>query len=337
MKKLSLLDKILYAINSLMAGLLLFSYLFPYISPSSIPLVGVLSLFVPFLFIINIGFIIYWLAKFKKQVFISLAITSFGWVVASPLFKFSDKKTQEEKALKIISYNVKMFNHLKWSSKKNLHQKIISFIKNSEPDILAIQENMFLPKYAINFPYKYEHKTYTNGNIGLAIYSKYRIIKKGGLKFEKPTSNGAIYIDIIKLKDTIRVYNLHLQSLKISTNEQNFGNKNSEELVNSLKYKFKQQAEQVELFLAHENKWKAKKIICGDLNNTAYSWAYKQISKNKKDAFIEAGKGFGKTYRYWFPMRIDYIFTDSKSIVHKFNIHSKKYSDHYPIEAKVSW
>ncbi|WP_392347230.1 hypothetical protein [uncultured Polaribacter sp.] len=61
--------------------------------------------------------------------------------------------------------------------------------------------------------------------------------------------------------------------------------------------------------------WKGKKIVCGDFNNTSYSWMYTKISTNKKDAFIEAGKGFGQTYNYWFPMRIDFILTDENAIV----------------------
>ena len=38
--------------------------------------------------------------------------------------------------------------------------------------------------------------------------------------------------------------------------------------------------------LAHEQSWNGKKIVCGDFNNTAYSWVYNQISKNKKDALV---------------------------------------------------
>ena len=112
---------------------------------------------------------------------------------------------------------------------------------------------------------------------------------------------------------------------------------NSEKLLSKLEKNFLKQAKQTELFLVHEKKWKGKKIICGDFNNTAYSWVYTQISNNKKDGFIEAGNGFGKTYNYWFPMRIDFILTDNAATVNQFTSFSIEFSDHYPILARVNW
>jgi endonuclease/exonuclease/phosphatase family metal-dependent hydrolase len=61
------------------------------------------------------------------------------------------------------------------------------------------------------------------------------------------------------------------------------------------------------------------------------------ISKNKKDAFIQAGIGFGKTFKYWFPLRIDFILTDENSNINQFLTFSEEYSDHFPIQAKINW
>jgi endonuclease/exonuclease/phosphatase family metal-dependent hydrolase len=35
-------------------------------------------------------------------------------------------------------------------------------------------------------------------------------------------------------------------------------------------------------------------IICGDMNNSAYSYVYRSIKGKLKDSFEEAGKGFEK-------------------------------------------
>jgi endonuclease/exonuclease/phosphatase family metal-dependent hydrolase len=170
----------------------------------------------------------------------------------------------------------------------------------------------------------------------LAIYSKHKILNAGSLDF-KNTNNNVIYADIVKEKDTIRIYNTHFQSLQIKPNEDNFGEKDSGKLIKRVSKSFKKQAAQTSLFLQHEQQWKGKKIVCGDFNNTAYSWMYHEISKNKKDAFLEAGKGFGKTYNYWFPLRIDFILTDKNAIVNRFSNFSEKHSDHFPIQAKINW
>jgi endonuclease/exonuclease/phosphatase family metal-dependent hydrolase len=333
MKNLSFLDKFIYLINSFLATLLLLSYFLPYISPKTVPVFAVLAIFVPFLIILNITFTIYWVVKLKKQFFLSTIILIIGFFISLPLFKFSGNTSSLNNDLKVMSYNVKSFDLF-----NNNKQKINGndFIISKNPDVLIIQEYYKTKKIKFTFPYQFIKTKPSNTNIGMAIYSKFKIINSGSLDF-KDTSNNIIFVDILKEKDTIRIYNIHLQSLRIKPNEENFGEKDSKKLLQRLNKVFKSQATQTEQFLAHEKQWIGKKIICGDFNNTAYSWVYKQISKDKKDAFIEAGKGFNKTYDYWFPMRIDFILTDKTAIINQFTSFQEKYSDHFPIQARINW
>ncbi len=77
-------------------------------------------------------------------------------------------------------------------------------------------------------------------------------------------------------------------------------------------------------------------IICGDFNNTAYSYVYRKIKGNLNDTFDEAGNGFGRTYDFqFFPVRIDYIFSDEAFTVNGFKSYNERYSDHYPIMATL--
>jgi endonuclease/exonuclease/phosphatase family metal-dependent hydrolase len=336
LKKLSLLNKIVYVLNSLIATLLLLSFLLPYISPKTIPVFAILSLFVPFLIIINLVFAIYWLLQLKKQFLLSAIILGIGWLFSTPFYKITENNSSLNTDLKVMSYNVRMFNHWKWVDDKNISKKINTFISDQSPDILLFQEYYSLEKEKFNYPYKYIKTKNKKDIIGLAIYSKYPIINSGSLNLEH-TSNNIIFADIKRKKDTIRVYNLHLQSLELNTNKENFGQADSEKLVARLKERFQRQAEQTEIFLEHEKSFKGKKIVAGDFNNTCYSWVYNQISKNKKDTFVEAGIGFGKTFNYWFPMRIDFILTDENAIVSQFSSFSEKNSDHFPIMAKINW
>ena len=56
-----------------------------------------------------------------------------------------------------------------------------------------------------------------------------------------------------------------------------------------------------------------------------------------KDAFVEAGSGFGKTHHFqFFPMRIDFILADESFTVHTFKTFSEHYSDHYAIKSMIS-
>ena len=266
----------------------------------------------------------------------SFIILVTGWFFAPPFYKISSNTSSLNSDLKVISYNVKTFDLFSNNKEIEKKQNGYDFIAEKNPDILVIQEYYKSKKVQFSFPYKYVKFRSRISKYGMAIYSKFKILNAGSLNL-KSSGNNIIYADILKEKDTIRIYNTHFESLRIKPNQENFGEKNSEKLIERVSKSFKKQALQVEVFLKHEKKWTGKKIVCGDFNNTSYSWMYTKISTNKKDAFIEAGKGFGQTYNYWFPMRIDFILTDENAIVNQFSNYLEKYSDHYPIQARINW
>lgn len=336
MKKLSILDKLMFLINCILAILLLLSYIVPYISPKTFTQISLVSLAVPLLIILNAVFSIYWLLKLKKQVLISTITLAIGWVISSSFYQFKEKKVLLNDDLKVMSYNVRMFNHYKWNKDEQLDKKAFDFITEKSPDILVLQEYYQSPKISFQYPYSYIKTKSKKNKFGLAIYSKFKIVNSGSFDFEK-SANNIIFADVIKGKDTIRIYNIHLESLKINPNKEYFGEENNNKLLGRLQATFQKQATQTEQFLTHEANWNGKKIVCGDFNNTAFSWVYRKICTNKKDAFIEAGKGFGKTFDYPFPMRIDFILTSKQIDINQFITYSEKFSDHFPILARINW
>ena len=335
MVKYSFWNKIIVFVNSILAILLLLSYLLPYISPEKVPIFTIISLAVPVLLALNIFFIIYWIIKLKKYFTISLISIILGIGYISNIYKFSEKKIFLNDDLKVMSYNVRLFNHYNWSTDSTIVKKISSFIAEKEPDVLSIQEYYDAENLQLKYPYQFI-KTKSNFNkFGLAIFSKFNIINSGSLDL-KESANNIIYTDILKDKDTIRVYNIHLESLKMNTSQENFGIINSDKLLEQMEASFQKQAKQVELFLQHEKKWDGKKILCGDFNNTAFSWVYRELSNEKQDAFKEAGKGLGKTFNYWYPLRIDFILTDANFDINNFKTFNVPFSDHYPILARLN-
>jgi len=133
-------NKIVILVNSILAILLLLSYLLPYISPEAVPVFTIISLAVPVLFASNIFFIIYWIIKLKKYFTISLITIILGIGYISNIYKFSEKEIFLNDDLKIMSYNVRLFNHYNWTSDNTIVKKISSFISEKEPDVLSIQE-----------------------------------------------------------------------------------------------------------------------------------------------------------------------------------------------------
>lgn len=336
MKKLNLFDKFVFFLNSIAATTLLLSYILPYIEPNRSAFISVLSLTVPFLIIVNLLFVIYWLLTVRKQIFLSLIVLLIGYQHVLSLYKFSGlKQIDDANTISVMNYNVRLFNVFKWIPDINVGKEISKFIGEKKPDIISMQD--YRPDKALMLKGYYKYESLSGGKIinGQAIFSKFPIFNKGTIEFPN-TFNNAIFADIVRGRDTIRVYNLHLQSFKIDVSTDPLKTETSENLFKRVGKTFKLQQEQTDLFLAHKSKCTYKIIISGDFNNTAYSYVYKEIKRNMKDAFVEAGNGFGRSFDFkFFPVRIDYIMVDDHFEVNSFKTFDVKYSDHFPIMSRV--
>ncbi|WP_461598745.1 endonuclease/exonuclease/phosphatase family protein [Winogradskyella sp.] len=337
MKKLSLFNKFVFVVNSLAAFFLLISYLLPYVPPKSFATLSVLSLGVPLLILLNIVFLFFWLLQVKKQMLLSLVVLVLGWKYLGSLYKFSSSEPIEEPGnISVMSFNVRLFNKYNWKPNKTTREDILDFFLKESPDIICIQE------YTRGTPINLEGYSDFNGRYtknakgGHTIFSKFPIVNSGSLEFTN-TGNNAVFADVVKDSDTIRIYNVHLQSAKINTEIDYLNSQYSrDEFLERVRVAFKAQQSQVELFLEHKSKCPYKIIVAGDFNNTAYSYSYKEIlGDDLKDAFEKAGSGFGKSFDFkFFPLRIDFVLADKSFKVNGFKTYNEiSLSDHYPIKA----
>jgi len=269
-----------------------------------------------------------------------------GITFINKFYKFSNSNLpKSENDFLVMSYNVRLFNLFDWLPNTDVVIYITTFINDKNPDILCIQE--YSPSAHIDlkvYPHRY---IYTKGNeikTGQAIFSKFPIIDEGNLVFPK-SNNLVIFADIKKGKDIIRVYNMQLQSIKISpdVNEmsQNIDEINQEKsqlVFNRISIAFRKQQQQAEIIKAHKDKCNYPIIICGDMNNSPFSYVYRSIKGKLNDSFEQAGSGFGKTYTFkYYPVRIDYIFSDPSMKVKSFESFSDFVnSDHYPILTRLA-
>ena len=337
MKQLKGTNRIAFFINSLVAAMLLLSYFLPYISPKNFAFLSVLSLAVPLLIILNLIFVLYWFLKAKRQLLLSVIVLLLGYSHVTALYKFSSSTNIEnDNNLSIMNYNVRLFNLYNWIAEENIETQIVDLIKEAQPDIISFQEYHPHDNVDLSFyKYKYEKLSGTRVKYGQAIFSQYPIINSGSIEFPN-TANNAIYADIVKDYDTIRIYNVHLQSLRIDDVE-NLKTEDSKRIIRRVGETFEMQQLQAELFVKHKAESPYKMIICGDFNNTAHSYVYKEIKGDLIDAFREAGNGFGRTFDFkYFPVRIDFILADQGFSINGFKTFERQFSDHYPILTKVS-
>lgn len=340
MKNLRWFDKILFLLNSVVAVMLLFAYLLPFIPPSTFALLSVLSLTVPMLIIINIVFLIYWVIRLKKQMLLPLIVLLFGMNHLTSIYEFSASEDEEELngGISVLSYNVRQFNQFNWSEDKDIPEKLAAFIQEQDPHILAMQEYyMGELDIALKFPHKYIKQKEKSAEFGLAIFSKYPIVNSGSLDFPTPSNNNAIFADIAVGTDTIRVVNVHLQSytLKPNISKLEIEKEESKRVFRGMGHTFVRQEEQLGKVLDVVREVSYKSIMMGDFNNTAYSYIYRKLrSEGFNDAYKEEGNGFGRTFDFdYFPLRIDYIFPEEGLEVMAFEAFEVPYSDHFPIKA----
>ncbi len=142
--------------------------------------------------------------------------------------------------------------------------------------------------------------------------------------------------------DTVRIFNLHLQSLRFSdedleyleepsiNNDSSF--KKSKNIISKFKTGFAKRRIQSIHVKEEMNKSPYPLVVCGDFNDVPNSFAYHHIGKGLINAFAESGTGSGRTYSHIAPtLRIDNIFADTRFTIHQFARVGKRISDHFPI------
>jgi len=332
MKNLNFIDKLLYIVNSILAILLLFSFLLQFIKPSLFPYLSFMSLSVPILIIINLLFFIYWLVKLKKQFILSLFVLLIGYSQVLSFFKFSDNLERvSPDTISVMSYNVRLFNLYNWID-SDVENDIISFIGSQEPDVINMQEYRSTETFSLD-KYQFQHSSLGDGktSYGLATFSKLPIVNKGIIKSDN-LSTIAIFIDVKKYSDTLRFYNIHLQSFKLESELEILDESNSDKILNIFDNTFKIQENQSNIISKHIESSPYKVVVSGDFNNTAYSYVYNLLKGDLVDSFDSAGSGFGSTYNFkYFPMRIDFILMDKTFRINDFKTFSQNLSDHFPI------
>lgn len=343
------LHKILVAFSLVFVFALLLAYASVYISPAKFVFPAFCGLAYPYLLLINLFFVFYWIYRKRWSAVIPLFVIILGWGHFTKYFALGlssgDTITSE---VKVMSYNVRYFNRYNWNKDPDAAYAMLDLINKEDVDIVCFQEFLVRKKDGITLdvlksrlskmPYFYVN---TKGN--LAIFSKYSISQSRDIEFPLSHSATGFYSDVMMGRETVRVFNCHLESNRFSKEDYDFINnlkKNAEEkniegakgIGRRLAYAFNKRALQADKMEKLIKESKYRQIVCGDFNDSPISYSYKKIRGDLSDSFIEKGFGLGATYIGDFPsFRIDYIFHSSDLECISFKKIKRKYSDHYPI------
>lgn len=314
----------------------------------------------PYLFIAQIIFLfIFWRKKYKGLLYVCIAMLIISFANMRNYFQIASASFQAED-FKVLSYNVHYFDYLYRKKAVKTRQEnlqlILEELKESNADILCLQEfsgaTSELSQTAHNYllktlNYKYFYK---GGKSSLAIYARYPLSNGQTIPFAN-SSNSAISVEAIVEGNKIKIYNVHLQSIKLGDDadhileKQDLSKKQADatkekysRIGGKLRKAFGLRAEQVRLLDSLFAKEKLPLLLAGDFNDTPMSYTHHVLSKYLYDSFTQGGFGFGSTYAGDLPwLRIDYIFSDPKINIHWHKvIKTAKASDHYPICAGLS-
>ena len=341
---MKLFKKVVLWVNIFCAALLLLSYTSPYIHPGTISLPALAGLLYPVLFIVNLVFTLLWVSFRKRYFWISLIAILIGIPFHGRFVQFSiDKKAVPDTAqskLVVMTYNmhslidVPPYDRTKYAKKVKALSKII-LEKVPGLDVLCSVEGAA----GIEIGMKYAIKA-KKANIFLN--SKFPFKETGELMLEGQRHHFGVWADIQTPMGITRVYNVHLQTNKIT--------QETEELMDHLRVQEKDtwirvgdvlskyqkasaiRSDQAYVLKNHIENSPFPVVVCGDFNDTPQSNAYQIIQKDLIDTFKARGKGIGTTYAGSLPaLRIDYILLSPTLTPISHQIPEWKYSDHYPI------
>lgn len=330
---------------------------------------SLLTLLLPYLFLFLLIFISFWLFVKPLWSLISLLTILISLHAVRNVFAVNYSSSFNLKKdscnIRVMSWNVELFNILHYKDHPENRQKIINLINNYNPDIACFQEMVAGEnKKAINyFPdiekelqfndYLYSYRVRDDfdryHHFGIIIFSKFPILRKQTLVNNPNSYNSTFqFIDILAGKDTFRVFNIHLQSLKFSqTNLEYLDNgtvpsqgniSESRNIISKIKAGIIKRAAQAAFIKDEINHSPYPIILCGDFNDVPVSYAYETIGNGLQNAFVEKGFGISRTFSSISPtLRIDNIFTDKRFKITQYTRVKKYYSDHFPIIADMQF
>ena len=312
-----------------------------------------MSLAIPLLLLINLGMLIYFLFRFNGLLLLHLSLLVLGhdYVNSSLSINTNTKEKTGDEVISVLNYNVRVFNTyaylqnkntpgksmVKWLAEDNADIKCLQeFYNDNESDVFNTVEQLSSSEY-----YSLVSPAFVNrigAQFGLAIFSRFPIINSGDITYDQASNyQHALFADVDTGHDTLRVYNVHLQSMSIDANKIDDFERAGEtylDIARKLKFGFVERARQVDNLVRHIRESPYPVIVCGDFNDVPYSYTYQSFKDHLSNAFEEAGNGLGFSYNgKLFFLRIDnQFYSDYLRAIHFETHRDIPFSDHFPVK-----
>lgn len=353
-------------LHSLCIMALLFSASAAFIPPSAFwPVSFAGLLFFP-LYVLNLTLLPIWIWRKKWFALIPLLAA----LLTSPLFPRSwqwPANTRETGKVKLMNWNVKLFDLYEWSGDSETRARMFALIQIENPDILCLQEFFNRPgredflnyiRDTLGYPHACfqpaVQKEYTRGGkkwvaeYGVAIFSRYPITRCGAFPLAHRKYANCTFADIQAGNQTARIFTTHLQSVHLDDldyahledleQRQSMHWMHIGAILRKLKRAWIYRETQTQQVKNAIDSTSGPVILCGDFNDVPVSHTYHELAAGMQDAFVAAGGDLGATLFGKFSLfRIDYALLSEHFQVRSCRVVREKLSDHYPVVVTFDW
>ncbi|HSK11909.1 MAG TPA: endonuclease/exonuclease/phosphatase family protein [Phnomibacter sp.] len=358
--------RLVMLVNLAVAAVFLLACLQPWLSPETFWFIGYLGIAFPYLLLVLLGFLLFWLfTRHKWYALVPLVTIAIGYRQIGALFSlryhpFSIEKKDGD--LRVMTWNIMGFSGFEPGVKNRERNadRIFTLMDEYNPDVICLQEYGQFEDGRLGRSYlelmrkkgyvhevlsrDYSRVTYSYSS-GLAIFSRYPIVATKRLPFTS-SAESMLYADIMVGSDTVRVFTTHLQSYRFSEEERAQIEKVKEKerpafnpvasVLRKMKRAFRNRGAQVDQAVPLVDESPYPQIVCLDMNDVPGSYAYWKLRGDRKDVFLEKGFGIGRTYIAFAPtLRIDHIFCHPSFSVAQMAVVQRRYSDHLPLVADL--
>jgi endonuclease/exonuclease/phosphatase family metal-dependent hydrolase len=330
------------------------------------------ALTLPVALALNLAAVVYWLLRDWRVAALPVLVAVLTWphfqrgLALHPAQLAPMRRAPDDtgRTVRVLSANVRIFNVYPQLRDKDSgsSRKFIQWLAENEADVVCLQEFYNEPAGSHTTDgalfrstdkigrqagrQAFVSKSLTNwagSEFGMAIFSRFPIVKRGTISFDKLTQNHAMFVDLrLPAGDTIRVYNFHLQSMSMDAQDivDSYSSKAGLQkkglgLMRRFKKGMVARSVQIDSLVRRFERCRYPMLLCADLNDLPYSYSYDQLADHFQNAWATAGNGVGATYNGALPfVRIDNQFASEQWEIYAPRVHYDiPYSDHFPTSA----
>ncbi len=334
------------------------SYWVPIHLSSLLPFMGLIF---PFVYLGNVVISPLLFFSWRKLFFAQVILLVLGLPFVTNYVQLDggrDDLKESQGNFKLMTWNINLMGYNQVNRQVEMESNVvrdsmIAEIAKKSPDVLAFQEFLQTPrqnhisliKERLGMPYhhvRFSHAKSGRRKSGVVMFSKLPIVNSGYVPFTGKTNNFCIFIDVKKGEDTLRIYNVHFQSIRFQMKDYDVIDSQKEEkqgwyrIVDKMQRAYAQREGQVHIVKQHTKGCCYPFWIVGDFNDPPQSYTYHTMSSGMNDSFTEAGWGMSSTYVGRFPnFRIDYILSpQEKWQTIKYDVPAVNWVDHRPVFAE---